>query len=419
MAAISNYLQCKVSGEASIRFLNLCRKQGFTLKHVELQEDGFRMEIGLEDFKKLRPLIRKTRVRVHILNRRGPAFFLYRHKFRLWFLFGLAFAAAFIWYLSLFVWQIDIEGNRMYTDDLILQSLRTLDVQTGCKKSELSLPAIEEELRIMYNQMTWVSASITGTKLKIEIKEGNLQSEGNDGKAEEGDNDSDSDSTAGQGVDLPSNMTSDFDATITSMVVRRGTASVKTGDTVAAGDVLVEGKVYIYNDDATLKKVDYIQADADIMADYEVYYQKDYKRQYAVREYDSESHKAYVLDFGGKEVPLPAFYQPSGECEIWSWQRQFRLTPTFYLPFVIHVTEYKPYVMTSAEYTDEALERQASEDLENYLQELMKKGVQIIGNSVKISLDANGCHASGIISLNGPIGTDTPIDSSSMAFDLP
>ncbi len=33
-----------------------------------------------------------------------------------------------------------------------------------------------------------------------------------------------------------------------------------------------------------------------------------------------------------------------------------------------------------------------------------KKGVQIISNSVTISLDAGGGHAKGVLTLNGPIG---------------
>ncbi len=403
MAVIPNYLRCKVTGEACMRFFNLCKNNGFRLSHLVPDGDGFQMDIAMEDFRKLRPLIRKTHVKIHIMNRHGPAFFFYRHRYRFWFFGGLAVCAALIWYMSLFVWQIDIRGNRMYTNDLILQSLRTMGVETGCKKSDLSLPAIEEELRIMYNQMTWVSASMTGTKLLIELKEGNLQSFG------------DKDDTATE--DMPSNLTAASDATITSVVVRRGTASVKPGDTVLSGDVLVEGKVYIYNDDETLKKVDYTCADADIMADYETYYQKDYERQYETRVYTGQAHTAYTFRFGKYSLSLPDFYEPPEAYEKWTWQKQFRLTPTFYLPFSIFFTEYLPYEMKTASYTDAMLRKKAEDDLENYLDELVKKGVQIIGNSVTIALDADGCHASGTLSLNGPIGTVTPIDSSNMALN--
>lgn len=399
--AASNYLHCRITGEARLRFLNLCKNHGFHLTDIHVGDEGLELNIPVSEFKKLRPLIRKTHVKIHILNRHGPAFFFYRHPFRLWFLCGLCAGAALIWYLSLFVWQIDISGNQLYTDERILQSLRTMNVTTGRKKSELDLSAIEEELRILYNQMTWVSASITGTQLKIETKEGNLQSSGT--------------KQASEAQEQPSDLTAAADATITEIVVRHGTALVKTGDTVQKGDVLVEGKVYIYNDDATLKKIDYTCADADILADYEAYYQQNYPRQYQKRNYSDQFHRAYTLCLGSRRVSLPDFYQQSSLCEEWRWQKQFRLTPTFYLPFAIEITEYRPYTFESASYTDEELKKMAETDLENYFSELMKKGVQIIGNSVKIFLDDNGCTMSGTLSLNGPIGTDTPIDSSQMA----
>ena len=399
MSVFPNEVRCSITGENSIRFINLCKNNGIEMKNLEINDHGFQADMRADDFMRLRPLIRKTHVKIHILNRRGPAFFFYGHRFRIWFLAGLALFSLLIWYMSLFIWQIDISGNRKYTDDLILQSLRAMHVDTGCLKSDLSLSSIEEELRIMYNEITWVSASITGTRLQIEMKEGNLQ------EAEDQTEES----------DIPADLAAASDATITSMVIHHGTPSVKTGDKVEAGDVLVEGKVYIYNDDDSLKKIDYVRADADIMGNYEEYYEKDYPRQYDAREYTGKTHCSIALGFGNKRLELPDFYTAPAVCEKWAWQKNFRLTPTFYLPFSLCFTEYVPYETIKKKYTDEELRRMASDDLNNYLDELTKKGVQIIGNSVTIFLDADGGHASGILSLNGPVDQAVPIDSSSMA----
>lgn len=50
----------------------------------------------------------------------------------------------------------------------------------------------------------------------------------------------------------------------------------------------------------------------------------------------------------------------------------------------------------------------AEEELQKYLNELEKKGVQIISNSVTISLDADGGHVKGTLILDGPIGKEVP-----------
>jgi similar to stage IV sporulation protein len=400
MSVMSNYVKCRITGSDKIRFLNLCGNNGIELKQVTLVDDSLQMEIDIRDFRKLRPLIRKTHVRVHILNRQGPAFLLYRHRKRLWFAFGLASLAGIVWYLSLFIWQIDINGNQMYTDNLILQSLRTMNVDTGCKKSELDLASIEEELRIMYNQITWVSASVTGTVLHIELKEGNLQSEASEGESE-----------------IPSDLTADVDATITDIVVRHGTAVVHAGDEVREGDLLVEGRVYIYNDDETLKKIDYLCADADILAEYELVYQKDYERQYEAKNYLTKTHRSYYLQLSGLYLQWPDGYQMPEYCEKWTWEKRFRLTSTFYLPLTVGIEEYKPYEITEESYTDSQLQEMASKDLDSYIDELVKKGVQIIRNSVKITLDDRGSHAAGLLTVQGPVGVSAPIEVSGMAFE--
>ena len=429
MSVVSNQVRCLVTGEENLRFVNLCRNNGIELRHLVRRENAIQMEIDAENFKKLRPLVRKTHVKIHILNRHGPAFFFYRHKRRWWFLLGMTVFAGMIYILSLFVWQIDIDGNRKYTDALILQALAQMDVKTGCRKSEIDLPEIEEELRIMYNEITWVSASIAGTKLQIELREGDLKISGSSGGGQTGNvkrvenRENNPKTQNGESeTDLPANLVSDEDAIITNLVVRRGTVAVRYGDEVKKGDVLIEGKVYIYNEDETLKKVDYLTAEGDVFGKYQELYEKHYQRKHEVRSYTGKNYRELGVAIVGKSFCLPVWenilkkqLEENTLSEVWSWKKQFRLTPTFYLPFALEYTEYVPYKNVVEEYTDEVIKKMAEEELQKYLNELEKKGVQIISNSVTISLDADGGHVKGTLILDGPIGKEVPISSEHMA----
>lgn len=429
MSVVSNQVRCLVTGEENLRFVNLCRNNGIELRHLVRRENAIQMEIDAENFKKLRPLVRKTHVKIHILNRHGPAFFFYRHKRRWWFLLGMTVFAGMIYMLSLFVWQIDIDGNRKYTDALILQALAQMDVKTGCRKSEIDLPEIEEELRIMYNEITWVSASIAGTKLQIELREGDLKisessgggQTGNVKRVENRENNPKTQNGESE-TDLPANLVADEDAIITNLVVRRGTVAVRYGDEVKKGDVLIEGKVYIYNEDETLKKVDYLTAEGDVFGKYQELYEKHYQRKHEVRSYTGKNYRELGVAIVGKSFCLPVWenilkkqLEENTLSEVWSWKKQFRLTPTFYLPFALEYTEYVPYENVVEEYTDEVIKKMAEEELQKYLNELEKKGVQIISNSVTISLDADGGHVKGTLILDGPIGKEVPISSEHMA----
>ena len=427
MSVVSNQVRCLVTGEETLRFVNLCRNNGIELRHLVRRENAIQMEIDAENFKKLRPLVRKTHVKIHILNRHGPAFFFYRHK--RWFLLGMTVFAGMIYILSLFVWQIDIDGNRKYTDALILQALAQMDVKTGCRKSEIDLPEIEEELRIMYNEITWVSASIAGTKLQIELREGDLKISGSSGGGQTGNvkrvenRENNPKTQNGESeTDLPANLVADEDAIITNLVVRRGTVAVRYGDEVKKGDVLIEGKVYIYNEDETLKKVDYLTAEGDVFGKYQELYEKHYQRKHEVRSYKGKNYRELGVAIVGKSFCLPVWenilkkqLEENTLSEVWSWKKQFRLTPTFYLPFALEYTEYVPYENVVEEYTDEVIKKIAEEELQKYLNELEKKGVQIISNSVTISLDADGGHVKGTLILDGPIGKEVPISSEHMA----
>lgn len=429
MSVVSNQVRCLVTGEETLRFVNLCRNNGIELRHLVRRENAIQMEIDAENFKKLRPLVRKTHVKIHILNRHGPAFFFYRHKRRWWFLLGMTVFAGMIYILSLFVWQIDIDGNRKYTDALILQALAQMDVKTGCRKSEIDLPEIEEELRIMYNEITWVSASIAGTKLQIELREGDLKISGSSGGGQTGNvkrvenRENNPKMQNGESeTDLPANLVADEDAIITNLVVRRGTVAVRYGDEVKKGDVLIEGKVYIYNEDETLKKVDYLTAEGDVFGKYQELYEKHYQRKHEVRSYKGKNYRELGVAIVGKSFCLPVWenilkkqLEENTLSEVWSWKKQFRLTPTFYLPFALEYTEYVPYENVVEEYTDEVIKKIAEEELQKYLNELEKKGVQIISNSVTISLDADGGHVKGTLILDGPIGKEVPISSEHMA----
>ena len=428
MSVVSNQVRCLVTGEETLRFVNLCRNNGIELRHLVRRENAIQMEIDAKNFKKLRPLVRKTHVKIHILNRHGPAFFFYRHKRRWWFLLGMTVFAGMIYILSLFVWQIDIDGNRKYTDALILQALAQMDVKTGCRKSEIDLPEIEEELRIMYNEITWVSASIAGTKLQIELREGDLKISGSSGGGQTGNvkrvenRENNPKTQNGESeIDLPANLVADEDAIITNLVVRRGTVAVRYGDEVKKGDV-IEGKVYIYNEDETLKKVDYLTAEGDVFGKYQELYEKHYQRKHEVRSYKGKNYRKLGVAIVGKSFCLPVWenilkkqLEENTLSEVWSWKKQFRLTPTFYLPFALEYTEYVPYENVVEEYTDEVIKKMAEEELQKYLNELEKKGVQIISNSVTISLDADGGHVKGTLILDGPIGKEVPISSEHMA----
>ena len=142
---LQGYVKIRVWGFAPQRFINLCSNKGILLWNIEKQEDVYTMCIGLRSFYELRPIARKTKVRVVISERYGLPFFVPGMLRRKAFLAGLFLAVAFWLISSLFVWDIQVTGNYQVTDDVFYSFLEQEGIHTGMRRSELNIGELEKQ----------------------------------------------------------------------------------------------------------------------------------------------------------------------------------------------------------------------------------------------------------------------------------
>lgn len=154
---LQGYVKIRVWGFAPQRFINLCSNKGILLWNIEKQEDVYTMCIGLRSFYELRPIARKTKVRVVISERYGLPFFVPGMLRRKAFLAGLFLAVAFWLISSLFVWDIQVTGNYQVTDDVFYSFLEQEGIHTGMRRSELNIGELEKQIRRKFSQVTWTS----------------------------------------------------------------------------------------------------------------------------------------------------------------------------------------------------------------------------------------------------------------------
>ena len=77
------YIKIRIRGEQTERFLNLCRGRNICVRKLLRHPDGeLTGIIAIRDFFLLGPLHRKTRVRIHIVEKHGMPFFFYRERER-------------------------------------------------------------------------------------------------------------------------------------------------------------------------------------------------------------------------------------------------------------------------------------------------------------------------------------------------
>lgn len=391
---VRGYLRIRVSGFSPERFMNLCSNKGILLWKIEREGDVYYMNIHLDGFRALRPIVRKTGTKVAVLERCGLPFFLPKLFRRKAFIGGLMLAVAFWMISSLFIWDIQTAGNYRITDDVFHTFLREQQVAVGMKKSELDIGALEKEIRRTFPEITWASARLSGTKLLIEIKENDAPIITQQTAAEKG-----------------SELVTDYDGTIVAIIVRSGVPMVKVGDAVAKGDVLVAGNVPVYNEDATVREYLYVDADADIWLEHAMSFSARLPFDYIQKEYTGRTRKRFYLRIGNHEWKMP---QESPFLVYDSLIRESR--PLVFEKLSIPVYQgsytYREYKNVEHEYTLEQAETMLSEKLRTFLASLEEKGVQIIEKDVKIDTNGGSWVISGQFTVRETVGRSVLIEKS-------
>lgn len=384
---IRGYLLVVIYGYSPERFLNLCSNHKILIWNLKKIEGGYEFNIRLKDYLSLRPIVRKTKTMPYVKKRVGLPFYLQRYKKRKIFFFGVLFACALVYYMSLFIWDIEVSGQYSHTEEAIVKFLDNEGVYAGIRKGTLNCQHIEDIIRKKYTDIGWVSAEIRGTRLLLKITETNMP------KPYEEQTE-------------PCHIVADKDCIIQSIVTRKGTPLVKEGQVVKKGDILVSGVVELKGDDQTIIGKETVVADADITVKSFYAYKNEFGLEYDDKVYTNNSMKYYSVTLFGHEFyicnPLKDYdkYKKFDHIED---ETTLKINKNFYLPFSVSSIENKEYEVVHKTYSEEEALAKATSELELYMKHLREHGVTIVENQVVHTLTEDGkCVSEGKIIVMEP-----------------
>ena len=378
-----------------MRFLNLCRNNNLKVWHIKNKDDSILMSCSLEDFYKMKPIKRKCRVKIKVLEKHGLPFKLFKEKKHKFFLIGIICFLLIAKILSMFIWNISIDGNYSYTNEELCRYLNNIGIKNGLLKSKISCDEIEYNIRNNYNDITWVSAEIKGTKLIIHIKE---NFDGYIAKEET----------------KPYDIISNVNGTISKIITRSGKPLVKVGDSITENQPLISGILEIIGDDTTVINRRLVSSDADIYANVILDYKDQFSMEYLYKDYTGDDFNIFKISILGKSIYLSGFQSKFKKSDIVTNYNQLKLTDSFYLPASISKIKIREYKEFTKIYTSEEAKTIATEKLNVFIKKLEEKGIQIIENNVTIEVDEKNCTANGNIIVNEQIGKISYIDESSL-----
>lgn len=218
---ITGYIRVLFYGEFSERILNIAAQNRITLWNSHLVKKGIESNITVKNFLRLRTIMRKSKIRAHILYKKGLPFKLKKNQKRIGLLAGALIFTVILEVASGYIWVIDITGNQKVKSEEIIAACENIGIHTGVKKSKINPKNQREKLLLEFEKLAWASLNIEGCRLTVNV------SEVKDIDKKE----------------APCNLKASGDGIIKKIDVTTGNCLVKVGDTVKKGDVLVSGVV--------------------------------------------------------------------------------------------------------------------------------------------------------------------------------
>ncbi len=397
------FLLVRLSGYSPERFLNLCSNHNILIWDLKNQDGCYEFHISIAGYRRLKPLLKKTKTRVTIRNRVGFPFFLYRYRKRKLYFAGIFLGVGFLMYLTTFVWLIDINGNSLITDDAILAFLEEKNASFGSKKSGIDCDALEEALRTDYEDVIWASVRLSGAKMTIDIQENLIA------KKEMEENT--------KRLDGAYHIVADKDATVTSIITRKGTPLVKAGSEVKEGDILVSSQLDIYNDSNEIVNYVFVPSDADIYGQTTYTYQDSFPMQYNHKVRVGEGKSSYSLSLFSYQLKFPSAFQKDASFISYTESRQLALAKDYYIPVILEKTTYYACGYEKVTLTKEEAKKKAGQNISQFLQKLEEKGIEITDKNVMIEFAGNQCKVYGVITAVEKIGRDEPAEPKKISTD--
>ena len=334
-------------------FLRMLLSEKIPAKVYELTENG--EKIGIEAvispkfIRIIASALDKYSIKVYIINIKGFCTLTSSLQRRIGVAVGAAIFLALTWLSSLILWRVDVVGAATVSEDSLREALASAGVSAGAAISDVDAFEVSNQLLLSCPGLSWASLSITGTTATLTVRE--TVTHENAEKNE-----------------TPLLIAAE-DGVIVSVLVYEGTAAVKAGSVVKAGDALINGLIsgsglqYV---DKPVLRIGRADGSVKALVERELSVTVPYREKELVRKDGGDSFRGvYIKLFGigfylGDQKPSSELYS--------EWETTH--SPTVFgaaLPLTLSETVWNELTELETQYTAEEAEALAREKAENAL----------------------------------------------------
>lgn len=351
---VLNYLKgtvtLRIGGRFPERFLNLCALDNIHLRKVKKSGDFFNAECSVKAFRKMRGAAKKSGCKVKILKKSGLGFFLQRYKRRKALIVGAAVFAFVLLISNCFVWTIRIEGNEIMTEEEIKFVAEYCGLKQGVVKYKINKEKFQADALRYEPRISWIYPEIKGTVLYIYVREKTFASKPVDVKS-------------------PCNVIAGKSGRINSVTVKRGTATVKEGDFVSEGTVLITGE---------RAEGEYLHADGEVLASRWIRQEGEAALKEAVTSGTGREKTRYSVEILGFGMGL--YFSGKAPYELYEKSEssdRVRIFGDVFLPITVKKVNYREVVRNEVALSEEEAVEKTKKRLYEELQKNIPNGAKI------------------------------------------
>lgn len=358
---IIGYVRIVVEGYYIERFINICTNQNLIVWNLKRENNvRLHLNIGINDFKELSEISKKTKCRVKIESKHGIPFILNKYRKRKIFLILLTVVCISIYFSSKYIWNIDIVEENEETVEYLLEDLKSAGLEVGKLKSKIDSKDIINKVRLKRDDIAWIGIEMKGTNAIVKV----VKAEGAPEIIDESDY---------------CNIVSNKSGLITKINAQNGTARVKEGDVVQPGTMLIEGIM-----EGKYTESRYTHATGEIEA--KVWYTKSKQIYYnqEVTEQTGEEEKNYGIKINNFKINLPKGVSKFELYDTIENEKKLKLFSDFYLPISIIKITYKEIKKVEKNYNIEEAINIGKNELEQELENEITNKENILRKKYKL-----------------------------------
>ena len=367
---ILGYVRITVEGYYIERFINICTTNKILIWNLK-REKGVKLHlnIGIQDFYRAIQVAKKLKCKVKIEKKRGIPFIINKYRKRKVFLISLIIILVALYVSSNYIWNIEIQVEDNFRLDNIEEDIQEVGLKTGMRKSKVNVEEIVNKIRLKRNDISWIGINLDGTNAIVKVVKAKEAPEIIDEKES-------------------TNIVAKKAGTITQIIAQNGTAQVKVGDNVEAGQILIQGTM-----EGKYTGIRYVHSLGEVKAivQYTKTVQIPLKEERNVETGNKETK--YKINFNKFQIN---FYKTLSKFKIYDTieeEKKFRIFSNLYLPISVTKITNKELENNLKQYTLEEATTKGTRQLEEQIEAEIEEKKNILRKKCKCNRNRRICRS--------------------------